>query len=94
MPEGMRKRAMAGTGNGDEVVIVVRKTTTRRPVIALGVKSLFNAVHPLRGFICKDAVLVRGEVSERQGADELNALIRATGATARAWLLKESFEHF
>jgi len=52
---------MAGAGSGDEVIIAVRKTTTRRPAITLEIKTLFNAVQPLRGFICKDATLVRDE---------------------------------
>jgi transposase len=56
---------MTGADRGDEVIITVRKTTTRRPAIALEVKTLFNAVQPLRGFICQDAALVRDGQAQR-----------------------------
>jgi transposase len=52
-------------------------------------KSKAQRLKKMRGTLLRRSKTVRGKARAR-----LNALIKAKGATARAWLLKESFNHF
>ncbi|MBL9177626.1 MAG: transposase [Verrucomicrobiaceae bacterium] len=71
------------------VEVAKRVPTTSRSSIRSTRAAVGSRLKKMRRNLLRAGKRVRGKARMR-----LNALIRAKGATARAWLLKESFEQF